>query len=96
MAGSGAAGLTDGAAERAAFNAPQGVAVGGDGSVYVADTGSSAVRKAKDGAVSTLAVHDPERLDGGLVSPAGLLVQGNRLYICAPFAKKVFVYNQIT
>jgi len=93
VAGSGQEGLSDGAAERSTFSAPQGVAAGDDGSVYVADTGSSAVRKIKDGAVTTLAARDPERLDGGLASPAGLLVQDGRLYICDTFARKVFVYQ---
>jgi len=93
LAGSSAAALTDGTAGRATFSAPQGVAVDSDGSVYVADTGNGAIRKIKDGAVTTLAFRDPEQLNGGLTSPVGLLVQDDRLYICDTFARKVFVYQ---
>lgn len=39
----------------ARFDHPQGLAVGGDGSLYIADTGNGAVRRLKDGRVTTLA-----------------------------------------
>jgi len=93
LAGSGQEGLSNGAAERAAFSAPQGVAVDSDGSVYVADTSNGAVRRIKNGAVTTLAARAAEQVDGGLTSPVGLLVQDGRLYICDKFARKVFVYQ---
>jgi hypothetical protein len=52
----GARGLNDGPAAGARFDTPSGVAVGADGSVYVADTGNNAIRRiAPDGTVSTLA-----------------------------------------
>lgn len=89
LAGSGSEGLTDGSAMQAAFSAPQGVAVGNDGSVYVADTGNGAVRKIQNGRVTTLAVRDM-RAAGGMVMPRGLLLQGNVLYICDPFARRIF------
>ncbi len=93
LAGSGRAALTHGTAERAAFSAPQGVAVGDDGSVYVADTGNGAVRKIQDGDVTTLISRDLKQTDSGLTSPIGLLVQDGRLYICDTFARKVFEYR---
>ncbi len=93
LAGNGEAALTDGRAEKAAFSSPQGITVGDDGSVYVADTGNGAVRRIKGRAVSTLISRDMKQAEGGLTSPAGLLVQDGRLYICDTFARKVFVYQ---
>jgi DNA-binding beta-propeller fold protein YncE len=54
--GSGTAGLLDGAAERAMFHHPHGLALDGD-SLYVADTGNHALRQVDlaTGAVTTLA-----------------------------------------
>ena len=55
--GSGARGLHDGSADSAAFNEPQGLALGEDGSVVVADTVNHALRRVDlaSGAVTTLA-----------------------------------------
>ena len=91
IAGNGTEGLKDGRALQASFSAPQGVTVGDDGSIYVADTGNGAVRKIENGEVATLAVRDRSQVTGGLTSPRGLLLQGNSLYICDPFARKIFV-----
>jgi sugar lactone lactonase YvrE len=44
LAGSGAQGFADGPAELAQFDMPQGIAVGIDGRVYVADTGNLRIR----------------------------------------------------
>lgn len=91
VAGSGEEGLTDGPAAQAAFAAPQGVAVGDDGTVYVADTGNSAVRQVKNGQVTTLIVQDKTKMESYPVSPVGLLVRGRQLYICDNFSRKLFV-----
>jgi DNA-binding beta-propeller fold protein YncE len=50
-------GVADGAGAAARFDRPQGVAVGTDGTVYVADTNNQTIRRisAKDGTVTTLA-----------------------------------------
>jgi len=55
LAGSGKPGCSDGANGQARFNWPNGVSVASDGSVFVADTGSNAVRLIKEGQVSTIA-----------------------------------------
>lgn len=94
VAGSGAEGIQDGNAEEAAFSAPQGVAVGEDETVYITDTGNSAVRMVKNGMVSTLAVRKAEDLEKfSPVSPVGILIVEDELYICDNFARKVFVLS---
>jgi murein DD-endopeptidase MepM/ murein hydrolase activator NlpD len=67
-AGDGRAGARDGPALRARFSEPFGVAVGMDGSVYVADAGEAqAIRRiAPDGMVSTIA--------RGFDTPSGLAI----------------------
>jgi len=55
FAGSGVAGLGNGASAAALFLYPRGVAVDSTGSVYVADTGNHCIRKISAGAVETLA-----------------------------------------
>jgi len=73
----GTSGYRDGPAGTSLLRAPLGVAVGPDGAVYIADTGNSAIRRLKDGRVTTLASGrlTPE----APVRPRGLLVQGNTL-----------------
>jgi hypothetical protein len=51
----GSSGLTDGSSGAARFGAPQAIAVGPSGALYVADTGNNAIRKIAAGRVTTLA-----------------------------------------
>lgn len=91
VAGSGQAGLKDGAFDEAQFNNPRGLFVDGD-TLYVADTENHAVRALdlKAGTVTTLAGNGrqaPWRSTGGqgtaaqLSSPWDVLKIGNTLYI---------------
>jgi DNA-binding beta-propeller fold protein YncE len=55
VAGDGVLGFRDGTGAEARFNHPMGVALGPDGSLYVADTGNHAIRRIdRDGRVTTL------------------------------------------
>ena len=91
VAGSGAEGMADGEAAAATFFAPEGVAVGADGSVYIADTVGASVRCVRDGAVTTLVEpSDGLTLALGMRAPVGLLLDGARLYICDRFTRKLF------
>lgn len=80
----------NGEAEKARFSSPQGIAVE-DGAIYVADTGNGAVRVIEDGYVTTLA-----RLEDGStgpVSPRGLLVYANTLYVGDVFSRTLLTYS---
>ena len=77
-------GYADAAVKNAKFDHPQGITVGEDGTIYVADTGNSAIRAIRDGRVYTLL-----RNEGGSVtpsSPRGLLLQGSTLTVTDNFA----------
>ena len=92
LAGSGSEGSDDGAAEEASFVAPEGVAVADDGSVYVADTVGAAVRRIKDGTVTTvLRIEDPRSPERFPAAPVGLLADGTQLYVCDRYAEKLVV-----
>ncbi|WP_408069749.1 hypothetical protein [Butyrivibrio sp. JL13D10] len=90
VAGTGEEGDKDGLAAEATFASPKGIAVSGDGTVFVADTVNSAVRIIKDGQVNTMEIKDDRNPDIAPVSPIGLCIQGRRLYICDNFSKKIF------
>ena len=84
--------LADGSAEQAQFHDPQGVTVADDGIIYVSDTGNNAVRKIQNGVVSTIALCDQNAMDPSPVAPVGLMVKGDRLYVCDNFSRAVLTY----
>lgn len=81
-------GYVNGRAAKARFDHPQGIAVGRDGTVYVADTDNHAIRMLRGGRVYTLASEKD-----GLMSPRGLLVKGDTLYVADTFSGKVFSFS---
>lgn len=89
LAGDGSPGALDGAAAAASFGEPYGVAVGADGSVYVADAGeSNRIRRLTPlGEVSTLAGGREGFADGAggaasFSTPSGLALDGaGNLYV---------------
>jgi len=90
VAGSGTDGNMDGPALQAQFSCPQGVTAGADGAIYIADTANSAVRCLRDGQVETIAARDASAGENTFFTPTGLLIQGDTLYVCDSFARKVF------
>ncbi len=74
LAGDGTEGLRNGAAAQARFSMPLGLAAGGDGRLYIADSGNGCVRTLdKNGRTETYV--------SGLNEPAGLCWYGGALYI---------------
>ncbi|MEA4816250.1 MAG: S-layer homology domain-containing protein [Lachnospiraceae bacterium] len=77
----------------AKFSNPQGITVDDEGTIYVADTGNSAVRKIKSGIVSTVISANPLGGDIYPISPRGLYISGETLYVCDAFAKSIFTVS---
>jgi hypothetical protein len=72
FSGSGDAGYADGDAKESQYNYPQGIAVGVDGFIYVADTYNNAVRRVdREGNTSTYYPAVPTRWGG--IAPVGIV-----------------------
>lgn len=90
VAGTGEDGYADGTAVQAVFSLPQNVAVDSDGTIYVADTGNSMVRRIRGGVVETFYARNETEVEALYpVSPVGLALSGGRLYVTDNFAGKV-------
>ncbi len=85
-------GYVNGTVAKAKFSNPQGVAVSDDGTIYVADTGNGVVRKISDGRVSTFLTSAEGNAETFPVSPRGLVLKGNTIYVSDVFAQKVGVF----
>jgi hypothetical protein len=81
-------GYSDGDASSAEFSSPTGVAVAPDGSVFVSDTGNGAIRRIRNGVVSTVSLELPGSPFPR--SPRGLLFGDGRLFTCDILAGVVF------
>jgi DNA-binding beta-propeller fold protein YncE len=83
LAGGARPGNADGPALDAAFDTPSAIAVGQDGSLFIADTGNNAIRRiGPDGLVSTLAAPLEGERQPLLRRPAGLaLTHDGYLYV---------------
>ena len=90
VAGTGEEGDADGPALTATFSSPKGVAVTKEGVVYIADTVNGTVRRVKDGVVDTIFSAEEKKLTTSPVSPTSLLVDEEYLYVCDPFARRVY------
>lgn len=92
--GSGLEGDMDGQADQAQFSYPQGVTVTKDGTVYISDTGNGSVKKVYGGQVTTMIHCDNAKMDLYPVTPIGLAVYENKLYVCDNFSRKVLVLDK--
>jgi sugar lactone lactonase YvrE len=79
-AGSSNQGSNDGSTAQASFSYPTGIAVGPDGSVYVADWGNYIIRKITSGVVSTIA---GSRSQSGAVDGTGVSARFDHPYSVA-------------
>ena len=85
LAGNGTAAFGDGIGTGASFSDPRGIAVDGNGTIYVADTGNNRIRKiTASGDVTTLAGNGTAAFGDGIGTaasfsgPRGIAVDGNR------------------
>jgi len=83
----GTSGYKDGPAAESLLRAPLGVTVGPDGTVYIADTGNSAVRCLKDGRMTTMA--SGQLTPEAPARPRSLLVRGNTLLVTDTLASLI-------
>lgn len=85
-AGTGEYGTANGSRSDATFGLPEGIAVAGNGTVYLADTGNNRLRKIDpNGSVSTLLIE--------LKSPKGLALGSDALYIAEWGANRILKYS---
>ena len=76
-------GYVEGYVKAAKLRDPQGVTVGSDGTVYIADTGNHAIRRLCGDHISTLASGDQ------IMMPRGLMLLGETLLVTDPFSRSV-------
>ena len=86
---SGEDGYTDGYVKAARLRDPQGVSVGDDGTIYIADTGNHAVRCLRGDQMSTLAYGD------NVGMPRGILVRENSILVTDPFSRSVITVSTV-
>jgi len=90
----GAPGYQDGAATQARFDTPCSLAIGPDGSIWVADTRNRAIRRiAPDGTVSTLAQSSREDDDAPLRRPLGIVADTDAVYVTEAVHGRVLRYG---
>jgi len=84
-------GFVDGALNTARFDHPQGITADADGTLYVADTGNSAVRAIRDDRVDTIKrASDTELMPN---SPRGVTVKDDTLYVTDGFVGSILTIS---
>lgn len=89
VAGTGSYGYVNGDADASEFGFPEALALASDGSIYVADTDNHAIRKIKNGQVTTIS-------DTDWYYPKGILVSGNYAYVADTGHDKIKKINLTT
>ncbi len=82
-------GFQNGNLESAMFSGPMGVYSIGD-TIYVSDTGNSAIRMIKDGVVSTIAIGGGTTEEFNPIKPIGLVYSSDTLWVADTFGKSLF------
>ncbi|MGH9760769.1 MAG: BACON domain-containing protein, partial [Blastocatellia bacterium] len=92
FSGSGIAGYTDGSPGSAQFNAPQGIAVASNGTVYVADSSNSFIRALNTSGNASTYAGGPNI---GMNTPVGLALSKNtgKLYVTDQGIHSIFSVN---
>ncbi|MDD6159526.1 MAG: S-layer homology domain-containing protein [Oscillospiraceae bacterium] len=85
-------GFLDGECRSAEFAYPQGICAVGS-TLYVSDTGNSAIRKISDGWVSTVAACSAANNELWPGNPAGLSAKGQSIYVADEFGGKVLAVD---
>ena len=93
FAGSGEEGIKDGKSGEAMFSSPKSLFMGNGGELYVADTVNAAIRCIKDGEVSTIIEGNTGEVDAIPVSPTGLCIKDNIMYVCDNFNGKIYEFE---
>ncbi|MGE5180729.1 MAG: hypothetical protein ACM31C_01640 [Acidobacteriota bacterium] len=90
-------GTADGVAGDARFSAPRGMAVAGDGALYVADSQNDAIRRVDlaTGAVATVEV-SANGLPRGLSYPIGVAATGDTLFVAEAAATDIVTIDLAT
>ncbi len=95
----GSSGDVDGPATLAKFNAPIGLAVAEDGSIYISDTYNDRIRRIRDGVVSTIAgstrgFADANGAMAKFDTPLGIAIWGDKLLVADSGNARIRVVEQ--
>lgn len=84
-------GFADGSTANALFRGPKGLAAAADGTIYVSDTDNGALRRIRNGLVITVVSSESAPKD--LVTPCGLLLNGDKLISADALSGSLFTFT---
>lgn len=81
----------DGHVKNALFSSPTNIEIADDGTIYVADTGNSMIRKISNNEVTTIAgLKDASKY---LVKPMGMFLSDDKLYVSDNFCNRIYIID---